>query len=530
MYIFYDLETTGLDKDFSQILQIALVFTDDDMNILSSKKLECRRSPWVIPTPGALLTTGFVPDDLKNAPLSHFELMREVNDWARSQHWPVIYAGYNTLGYDEPILAQNFYQNLMHPDLTTATNNVNGQQNGRFDVLTAVRAATIFAPGLLKLDIVNKFNQPSLTLGNVARQNGVVLSEEDAHDAMNDIKATIGVARVIMKGAPALWEQLNAMTTVGGVDRFLNDTPVFTYTTTGYGGNKSFVATSVAAREGSDTQVLFDLSVDPAPFLAMTQDEVTDAFRNRNVKDNGKARPFILARKESQPLLMPVSMSDAVLPAGFDDAMTASRAQAIRDNQDFREKVAKAALIVKNEEKKDLSDKQPEQQVEKEIAPALQARLDQWLHDFHGTDDWAKRRDLIGDFYKRFADDIKADETLRRFPKFAGRIVFEHAPEELDVQLQLRMKRHIAGRILNPDLKAPYVTIAKARAELDQIEKERAAGTKWHEVTDTQIRSLKLYYTSIEKEYLPHAPVANDNQPPAAGPAVKPKNNQPKRD
>ena len=77
MYIFYDTETTGLDKDFSQILQIALVFTDDKLNILSSKKIECRRSPWVVPTPGAMLTTGFVPDDLKNNPYSHFEMTKQ---------------------------------------------------------------------------------------------------------------------------------------------------------------------------------------------------------------------------------------------------------------------------------------------------------------------------------------------------------------------------------------------------------------------------------------------------------------------
>jgi oligoribonuclease (3'-5' exoribonuclease) len=35
VFVFYDTETTGLDRDFTQILQIALVFTDDDLNILS---------------------------------------------------------------------------------------------------------------------------------------------------------------------------------------------------------------------------------------------------------------------------------------------------------------------------------------------------------------------------------------------------------------------------------------------------------------------------------------------------------------
>jgi NaMN:DMB phosphoribosyltransferase len=61
---------------------------------------------------------------------------------------------------------------------------------------------------------------------------------------------------------------------------------------------------------------------------------------------------------------------------------------------------------------------------------------------------------------------------------------------------------------LSPDVKAPYMTIAKARQELDEIERLRAAGKKWQDVTDTQIRSLKLYYTAIEKEYADYAPVS----------------------
>ncbi len=519
MYIFYDTETTGLDKDFSQILQIAMVFTDDNLNILSSKKLECRRSPWVIPTPGAMLTTGFVPDDLKNNPYTHFEMMREVNAWARSQHWPLIYSGYNTLGYDEPVLAQNFSQNLMHNDLTTAVNNKNGLANGRSDILTMVRAAMLYAPGALKLDIKNGFNQPSLTLGNVARQNGVTLSEEDAHDAMNDIKATIGVAKAIMKSAPAIWEQLTKMATVSGVDEFLNSTPVFTFTSIGFGKPKSYAATSVTVREGSDTQVLFDLSIDPAPFIAMTQDEITQAFRDRNDKTNAKPQPFILTRKNAQPVLMPLDQSDNVLPATFDETQAAERAALIKANPDFIDKVAKAALIVKNENPRDYTGTLPEQQMDKEVAPELQARIDLWMHEFHNADTWKASFDLVNEFYVRFEEEIKADETLRRFPKFAGRIVFEHAPEEIDEETQDRMRRYIAARVLNPDPKAPYMTIPKARKELEQIENDRANGKeKWQEVTDTQIRSLKLYYTSIEKEYAAYAPEFPDpavNNPPS---------------
>src|SRR5690606_35594229 len=118
VYIFYDTETSGLDTDFSQILQIALVFTDDNLNILASKKAECRRSPWVIPSPGSMLITGFTPDDLKKRKTSHFDMMQDIDQWARSQHWPVTFAGYNNHGFDEHVLEQNLYHNLLDKNLT----------------------------------------------------------------------------------------------------------------------------------------------------------------------------------------------------------------------------------------------------------------------------------------------------------------------------------------------------------------------------------------------------------------------------
>ena len=117
MYIFYDTEATGLDLPFTQLLQAALVFTDDDLNILSSKKTECRRAPWVVPSAGAMLITGFTPDDLKNSKLSHYEMMSEIESWIKSHHWPIIFVGYNTLGFDEPALAGNLAQNLLQQTL-----------------------------------------------------------------------------------------------------------------------------------------------------------------------------------------------------------------------------------------------------------------------------------------------------------------------------------------------------------------------------------------------------------------------------
>jgi hypothetical protein len=332
---------------------------------------------------------------------------------------------------------------------------------------------------------------------------------------MNDIKATIGVAKLLQKAAPQIWEQLMKLSTVDGVNEFLKAHPVFTYANGGYGKTPPVVATSLAEREGSTTQALYNLSVDPAPYLNMTVEQLKDVFLS-----NDKQKPLLLMRKENQPVLMPMDLSEEVIPSAYDEKLYAARAQALQSNSAFLDNVAKAALLAKQAQAVPAPPHLPELTVDQKLTAPLKQKIDQWAKEFHSTDDWHGAAKLIEDFYVRFKDDLAADPSLSRFVKFAGRIVYEHAPEELSAEKQEAMKKHIAGRVLNADTKVRYMTIAKARKELEQIEQERATGKKWKDVTDSQIRSLKLYYTALEKEYEAYAPPppANSNDPQAGKP------------
>ena len=53
--IFYDTETTGIQKDFSQILQCGSILTDTDLSFLDQQNVGCAPLPWVIPQPRAML-------------------------------------------------------------------------------------------------------------------------------------------------------------------------------------------------------------------------------------------------------------------------------------------------------------------------------------------------------------------------------------------------------------------------------------------------------------------------------------------
>ncbi len=84
-FILYDLETTGKLTAFDQILQFAAIKTDDELSILDTFDVRCRLSPHIVPSPEALLITGVEVADLTDAPISHFEMMRQIH--AKMRAW-----------------------------------------------------------------------------------------------------------------------------------------------------------------------------------------------------------------------------------------------------------------------------------------------------------------------------------------------------------------------------------------------------------------------------------------------------------
>jgi len=507
VYIFYDLETSDLDRDFAQIFQIAMVFADDDMNMLSSKDLKCKKLPWIVPSPGAMLITGFTPDDLKKTKMTHLEMMDEVDAWVRSQHWPLTFIGYNSLKFDEPVLRQGLHQTLHDPFLTTGRKNWGDTPNGRADVMNMVKAVHMFAPGTLKLDIKTPSGNPSMTLGNVCAQNGVPLAEEDAHDALVDVKATIGVAKLIKTAAPEIFKQMMSLTTKDSVDQFLKTTDVFAYGQCPYGEYHASITTSITDNKTYNGEnIVFDLSFDPKEFLDLSVDEIADLMKQRY--DDKYKQPFQAVQKNSQPILLPVDQADAIRPAELDDKTLKKRLALIKNNPDFRDKVAKAAAKARPVFK---AGDEIEQKIYDFPNSTVRRQLDTWINEFKSAD-WSERVDLINGFSKKFEQGIKKQPSLKRYMQFAQRVVYADAPEKMSESRRNAYAKAIYARMTSDDQETHIVTTKRAREELVEIEKARADGApQWKHVTDTQVRSLKLFYTSLEREFKE----SSEKKPPA---------------
>src|SRR5262249_38691993 len=136
-FIFYDTETTGKDRSFDQILQFAAILADNNLGIVDTFNIRSRLSPHIVPSPSTLLVTGLSVQELTQAPLSHFEMMRQVRakmcEWCRE---PAIFIGWNSMRFDEAMLRQAYYQSLL-PIYQTNTNG-----NGRADMMRMAQMAT----------------------------------------------------------------------------------------------------------------------------------------------------------------------------------------------------------------------------------------------------------------------------------------------------------------------------------------------------------------------------------------------------
>ena len=199
-FVFYDFETTGTHTAFDQPLQFAAIATDENLNELERVDLRCQLAPHILPSPFAMHVTGVKPEQLfdKNLP-NYFEFAQTIQ--ALTEKWaPACWLGYNTIAFDEQVLRQMFYQNLQ-PNIyaTQLFGNV------RQDLMKMVFAVYADAPEILKWPVGDN-GKISFKLDRLAPING--FSHENAHDALNDVEATIFIFKLIKERAPKLFQNL----------------------------------------------------------------------------------------------------------------------------------------------------------------------------------------------------------------------------------------------------------------------------------------------------------------------------------
>ena len=437
-YIFYDFETSSSNKFFGQIIQIGAVLTNDNLQELDRFDARCRLNPGIIPEAMALIVNKSSPKMLKNSNLSHYQMIRQfvekLNQWGKAT-----YIGFNSIEFDEEFLRSTLFQTLEYPYITST----NGNKRG--DLLSLARSANFYYPNTLKNSLNAKGNAV-YKLDQMAPLNGI--DHGDAHSAIGDVAATIGIAKIIANKAPNVWKASLLTTDKNQTLDLIKKEILFCTNEYFYGKSRPFVQTFVCQHPNYQWPLCFDLKHDPSIYLKMSLQDLTVAMK--------KQPKFIrTVRHNKHPILMNSSYSEK-----FDEYKTIGvaklieRAKIIKDNDQFAEKILtiKRLEAEEKEQFKSQEDLLSEESIYTKFTSAEDNKI---MPEFHKTD-WDKRLSVLYKF---------KDERLQYFGK---KLLYIEKPEILNKSEYDLIHKDTAKKLFSTN-NEKWNTIPRTYSEIDTL-------------------------------------------------------------
>jgi exodeoxyribonuclease I len=188
-YLFYDVETSGLNPAFDQILTFASIRTDLSLKEISRELITIKLRQDIIPSPHAFITHCLTPEELESG-ITEYQAAQRIHSLFNAPG--TISLGYNSLGFDDEFLRFLFYRNLLDPYSHQYAN-----QCSRMDLLPVTTVFKVFCDQVLKWPHLED-GRSSLKLELLSRENDFVTSGR-AHEAMNDVEAVIELARIFSR-------------------------------------------------------------------------------------------------------------------------------------------------------------------------------------------------------------------------------------------------------------------------------------------------------------------------------------------
>ncbi|NUS60588.1 MAG: exodeoxyribonuclease I, partial [Lysobacter sp.] len=196
-FLFYDLETFGADPRTTRIAQFAALRTDAELNAIDAPiSLFVKPADDLLPSPAATMITHITPQNALRDGLSEAAAFARIyEEMARPDTCTL---GYNSLRFDDEFVRIGFFRNFHDPYEREWRNG-----NSRWDLLDVLRMAYALRPEGIEWPL-REDGAVSFRLEHLAHANDV--REGDAHEALSDVLALIGLARKLRQAQPKLWD------------------------------------------------------------------------------------------------------------------------------------------------------------------------------------------------------------------------------------------------------------------------------------------------------------------------------------
>jgi len=433
-YIFTDTETTGLDINFSQIIQVGSILTDEDFNNEATQDIGSNLLPWIVPSPEAFLVHKKI-DCLEGKLKSHYEMMIELRkawlEWPKGRN--SVFITYNGHRFDEELFRRQFYWCLL-PSYITNTSGAT-----RLDMMSTLQLVANFFPESLKLPSFEP-GEVSMKLTDWSEANNIEAS--NAHDALADCYLMLELAKLVESNAPQVWRaSLQGASKFGNLN-ILQSEPFammgeiirrksFTYPVTFCGQN----------RKMNNEVAVADLYFDPDELNDLTDTELLEQIGN-----SGSAIRKVKINK-SMPVMSANSIPEINQYLDIPFEQLEERARKIKNNTNLQTRVSE--LLTNNQ-----INYPPPKYVEQSVYSGFASEADQlWMERFHSLP-WNERAKLLDGFEDN------------RYKELAERLICSSAPEYASPDALDRYSNFINQRLHD---KGPWLSLEKGLEKIAKL-------------------------------------------------------------
>ena len=443
-----DYETSDSRVNYGQVIQAAIVATDNNLNIKKKYDLRCRLKPNVIPSIGACMVHKIPVNILKNSNKSHYQMVMEHYNIIK-QYTPSIIMGFNSVSFD-----LEFYRRMLFKSLIPDVYQTNTKGNKHLDILNVSRAAKFTNVDSIKT-IMSEKNRPSFKLSDLSTANDI--NNGESHDALNDCLNTIDLARIILKNTNDIWNDSLKLTTRTDTENFILKNKIYTSLEYFYGNTHPFLVHHILFHPEWNWSINWDLKVNPDAYLNMDRNTLAKALDSspkilRTVKAN-----------KSLVLLKPDYALEIEKYSSIGMEEINRRVQVLKDNHQFIDLIK---LILSDKAKEKMSMDQTELLFEETIYKGgfVNDKDKSIMNKFHEVD-WREKLNLID----KFSED--------RFKYFAECLIYEESPETLPKSIFNKIHRSFAERLLSKN-KEKWETIPGFYSETDNLRETKYKDNK----------------------------------------------------
>ena len=196
-FLFHDYETWGADPRRDFPCQFAAIRTDESLEPIGDPvNITCQIPNDYLPHPGACIVTGITPQQTLKRGMVEAEFAAKIQQIMQTPNTCSV--GYNSIRFDDEVTRFMLYRNFHDPYEREWKNG-----NSRWDIIDLARACYALRPDGIEWAF-NEEGLPSFKLEALTKANNI--EHEGAHDALVDVRATIGLAKLIKTKQPKLFD------------------------------------------------------------------------------------------------------------------------------------------------------------------------------------------------------------------------------------------------------------------------------------------------------------------------------------